>query len=162
MSFKKLLSIVLAVIICISSAYVFAFAEDNSDGDIMLPPSEDVEVSIVYMPLKSRIIYNRLAPNLNGMIIKITYFDGRTETLKVKKVENAYKAGDFSIYSHCFFLEAIGQLSNYGTKTPSIYVSKHENELLYGGVTNYTAISIPNITEFFNCIKTIVNNNSLS
>ncbi len=137
-------------------------SENDSDSDIMLPPGEDIEVSIVYMPLKSRIIYNKLGPNLDGMIIKITYFDGRTEILKVKKVENAYKAGNFSISSYCFFLEATGQCENYGAKEVSCYVSKYENNVIYEGVTNYTAISIPNITEFFNCIKTIVNNNSLS
>ncbi len=153
MSFKKLLSIVLAIIICISSASVFAFAEDNSDGDIMLPPGEDIEVSIVYMPLKSRIIYNKLGPNLNGMIIKITYFDGRTEILKVKKVENAYKAGDFSISSYCFFLEATGQCENYGAKEVSCYVSKYENYVIYEGVMDYSVVSIPNIIELFNCLK---------
>ncbi len=162
MKIKKLLSIILAVIISLCSVGFFAFAEDDSDGDIMLPPAEEVEVSIVYMPLKSRIIYNKLGPNLDGMIIKITYFNGRTEVLKVKKVENAYKAGDFSVSSYCFFHEATGRRENYGAKDVSYYVSKHENDMLYEGVTNYSAISIPNITEFFNCIKTLVNNNSLS
>ena len=159
-SFKKILSFILATILTFGICTV-ALAENDSDGDIMLPPSEDVEVSIIYAPIKSRIIYNRIGPFFEGMIIKITYYDGHSEVLKVEKVENGYKAGDFSVSSYCFFLEATGQLSNYGTKTLSVYVSKHENDMFYGGVTNYTAISIPNITEFFNCIKTIVNKNSL-
>lgn len=159
MKTKKILSIILAVVICMCSTGFFAFAEDDSDGDIMLPPGEDIEVSIVYMPLKSRIIYNKYGPDLNGMIIKVTYFDGRTEILKVKKVENAYKAGDFSISSYCFFLEATGQRENYGAKEVSFYVSKHENNVIYEGVTNYSVLSIPNITELFNCLKTIFNFN---
>lgn len=162
MKTKKLLSIILAIIISLCSVGFFAFAEDDSDGDIMLPPSEDVKVSIIYVPVKSRIIYNKISPFLEGMVLKITYFDGNSEILKVEKVENGYKAGDFSISSYCFFLEATGQLSNYGAKTLSIYVSKHENNMLYEGVTNYSAISIPNIIEFLNCIKTIINDNSLS
>ena len=156
MSLKKLLSIILAIIICISSASVFAFAEDDSDGDIMLLPSEDVEVSIIYAPVKSRIIFNRIGPFLEGMIIKITYYDGHSEVLKVEKVDNGYKAGDFSISSYFFFLEATGQLSNYGTKTLGFYVTKHENDLLYEGVTDFSVLSIPNLIEFFNCLKTIV------
>lgn len=151
MKIKKFLSIILAVIICMCSTGFLAFAEDDSDGDIMLPSSEDVEVSIIYAPVKSRIIYNQIGPFLEGMILKINYFDGVSEILKVEKVENGYKAGDFSISSYYFFLEATGQLSNYGTKTLSIYVSKHENDLLYGGVTDFTVLSIPNLIEFFYC-----------
>lgn len=156
MSFKKILSIVFAIIICISSASVFAFAEDDSDGDIMLPPSEDVEVSIIYAPIKSRIIYNQVGPILEGIILKVTYYDGHSEVFKVKKVDNGYKAGDFTVSVFCFFLEAIGQPSNYGTKAPGFYVTKHENGLLYEGVTDFSVLSIPNLIEFFNCLKTIV------
>lgn len=157
-TFKKILSVILALISCFMLSSI-AFAENDSDGDIMLPPSEEVEVSIIYAPIKSRIIYNQVGPFLEGVILKVTYYDGHSEVLKVEKVDNGYKAGDFSISSYCFFLEATGQLPNYGTKSLSFYVTKHENDLLYGGVTDYTAISIPNITEFLNCIKTIINNN---
>lgn len=120
MKIKKFLSIVLAVIICFSSASFFAFAQEDSDGDIMLPLSEEVEVSIIYAPIKSRIVYNQSGPFLEGMILKITYYDGHSEVLNVERVGNAYKAGDFSVSSYCFFLDALGQLSNYGTKTLSI------------------------------------------
>lgn len=156
MKIKKFLSIILAVIICMCSTGFLAFAEDDSDGDIMLPPSEDVEVSIIYAPIKSRIIYNQVGPFLEGMILEITYFDGYSEVLKVEKVDNGYRAGDFSVSTFHFFLEALGQPSNYGTKVLSVYVTKHENNLLYEGVTDFSVISIPNITEFFNCLRTLV------
>lgn len=156
MKIKKFLSIILAIVICITSAGCFAFAENDSDGDIMLPLSEEVEISIIYTPVKSRIIYNQFGPLLEGIILKITYFNGKTEILKVEKVENGYKAGDFSVSAFCFFLEAMGQPANYGTKDVSFYVSKYENDVLYEGVTDFSVISIPNPIEFFYCLKTMV------
>lgn len=156
-TFKKILSLILAFAVTLGVC-TFAFAEnDCDDGDIMLPPTEDIEVSVVYAPVTSRIVYNQKGPFYDGVILKITYCDGTSEILKVKRTENGYyKAGDFNVDGFLFFLEAAGQISNYGIKTPGLHVSKHENGMLYEGSTGFAVISIPNIFEFFNCIRTLI------
>ena len=72
MKFRKFLSVILAIIICISTATVFAFAEDDSEGEMpTLPPTEDIEVAILYAPPTSRVIYDKAGPFIDGMILKI-------------------------------------------------------------------------------------------
>lgn len=156
-SIQKILSLILALAMILGVCN-FAFAEnDSDDGDILLPPTEDIEVSVLYAPVTSRIVYNQMGPFYDGVVLKITYCNGSSEILKVKRAENRYyKAGDFNVDSFLFFLEAVGQISNYGIKTSGLYIYKHENGVLYEGGTDFAVISIPNIFEFFNCIKTLI------
>lgn len=170
MNFKKFLSVILAIIICISTATVFAFAEDSEPNPI-LPPTEDVEVTILYAPVISRIIYDKAGPFIDGMILKITYYDGSSEIVTVKRYtdfsntqsiyDNAYKAGDFtvSVWPY-FFVDAIGYPENYGEKEIGIHVVKRENNLTYEGIANLSVLSIPNPIEFFYCLKNIIRTES--
>lgn len=171
MNFKKFLSVILAIIIYISTATVFAFAEDSEPNPI-LPPTEDVEVTILYAPVISRIIYDKSVPYIGGMVLKITYYDGSSEIVTAKNkhsisfdsqsiYDNAYEAGDFTVYVWpYFFVDAIGYPENYGEKEIGIHVVKRKNNLTYEGIANLSVLSIPNPIEFFYCLKNIIRTES--
>ena len=55
-----------------------------------------------------------------------------------------------------FFLEALGQPSNYGMIAPQLYISKTVDGVKYEGAMSFKMLSIPNMLELVACIKTIV------
>lgn len=153
---KRIVSALLALIIALSMCSL-AFAADGEDeNETGVSSSEAVEVSAVYVPLKNRIAYNRFLASPNGIVLKVTYRDGRSEILTVKQDGEDYRAGDFNVTLSWFFLEALGQPSNYGMIAPQLYISKIVDGVKYEGAMSFKMLSIPNMLELVACIKTIV------
>lgn len=153
---KRIVSALLALIIALSMCSLAFAADGEGENEIGVSSSEAVEVSAVYVPLKNRIVYNRFLASPNGIVLKVTYRDGRSEILTVKQDGENYRAGDFNVTLSWFFLEALGQPSNYGMITPQLYISKTVDGVKYEGAMSFKMLSIPNMLELVACIKTIV------
>ena len=115
MKLKKLLSVVLAIILCFGSMSIVSAQEVENDSDFLdtptLPTVEEVEVSVVYRPLKSLVSFAGFGPVLDGTVLKITYPDGQTEKVTVETNWigfSDYVAGEFNVNISCFAMIARG------------------------------------------------------
>lgn len=150
--FKKILSLTLALITVLGICSL-AFAQDDEDVDMLLYPIEDIEISILYAPITSRIVYDLADPNPCGMILKVTYYDGKTEIVMVRKYKEWYVAGDYDIFVRGLYNHETGKPENYGIKEAYIFVGKHGYNMTYEGTANFNVLSIPDITEFSICME---------
>lgn len=128
--FKKTIALILTVFVLLS-AFTPAFAEDDFPcGGVI----EEVDVKILYSPLKSRIAYGDFGLSFSGMVLKITYPNGESEIVKVKeKCNTDYTAGNFSLSTYHLHKDeqAVG---DYGFVRS--YFSLHQ-ELNHGGYSAY-------------------------
>ena len=103
MNFKKLLSFVISasIILCSFTTAFALSAQTNytSEDEPEFPCGgviEAVDVKILYSPLSSRISIGNYEPNLEGIVLLITYPNGEKEILTVKEKDGSYCAGNFS------------------------------------------------------------------
>lgn len=113
--FKKLISLTLTLIISLSAATVFAYAEneDTSVNEKQFP----LTIEFVYAPLKSRIVIGDFGPLFAGTVIKANYADGTSELLTVRKTDDGYMAGDYKVEWNYFWYDYDGTqptFTNYG------------------------------------------------
>lgn len=156
MKIKKLLSIIFALVLCLCSLTVFASAEENikepdyNEGFMpTLPPSEDVEISVVYRPLKSFVSFAKLGPFLEGTVLKITYSDGTSENVTLEKSNNdfsEYVAGDYYVY---FGLFDTMEIKSPGINKKTIVIDGFKNDVNYSGVYSMSYFYIPHPAECF-------------
>lgn len=165
MKIKKLLSIILAMVLCFCSLTVFASAQENTEEPgcnegfmPTLPPSEEVEVSVLYRPLKSFFIFGVSSPDLKGTVLGITYPDGTSEKVKIEKSDNDfsdYVAGKYYIYTRLFYDP---ELISFGLNNQKIIVDYYEPEegIEYSGMCNdYKYLYIPSAEELFYFISAL-------
>lgn len=151
MKFKKLLSVILAIVLCLCSLTVGASAEEDEGLRY-----EDVEVSVVYRPLKSLFVIGVSSPVLEDTVIKVTYPDGTIEKVRVEKDENDfYFADKYRIYTSTF---NDPQLISPGLNNGKIIVRyDSEDGVRYSGAyTDYTYLYIPSAEELFYAISSLI------
>lgn len=156
MKLKKLLSIILVLVLCLCSLTVFASAEENieepgyNEGFMpTLPPSEEVEVDVVFRPLKSFVSFAGFGPFLEGSILKITYSDGTSEKVTLERSDNdfsEYVAGDFYVYYGWFDTMKI---KTPGINIKTIVIDGFKNDINYSGNFNLSYFYIPSMAEIF-------------
>lgn len=151
MKIKMLLSIILAMVLCFCSLTVVASAEEVEELRY-----ENVEVSVVYRPLKSLFVIGVSNPVLEDTVIKITHPDGTIEKVKIEKDDNEfYFAGKYRIYTSTF---NDPQLISPGLNNGKIIVSYNSEEgVRYSGAyTDYTYLCIPTAKELFYVIAFLI------
>lgn len=149
--FRKTIAIILTVFILIP-AFTPAFAEDDFPcGGVI----ENVDVKILYSPLRSRIAYGDFGLSFSGMVLKITYPNGEHEIVKVKENSNTYyTAGDFSLNT-CHLHKDEQGIGDYGFVRSyfSLYM-----ELNHGGYSSYPEFiyfNIPTLYDIYNSISSL-------
>lgn len=153
MKIKRILSIFLILALSFGICTI-AFAEENIDipnpdeGDMpTLPPWEEVEVSVVYRPLKSMISFAGFGPMYEGTVLKITYTDGRTEVVILENNWTGlsdYVAGDY--YVHIDYFNTM-EVKSLGINKSAIYLLKYENGIEYEGYEYFSYLYIPSLGE---------------
>ncbi len=161
---KKLLSLFLAIILCMSSLVLFASAEENTGipeddfVEVTLPPCEEVDVTVVYRPITSMISFANFAPFLDGTVLKVTYADGTSEhiTITSEKAEDdslAYVAGDYYVNVNLFNTM---EVKSPGINRKSFYILKTANGVQYEGLyRDFTYLYIPSLGEWMFMISNI-------
>lgn len=154
MKIRKLLSLLLAFILCLGSFSIISSAEGiEDDSDFVdtptLLPCDDIEVSVVFRPLEGLISFAGFGPVFDGTVLKITYPDGKSETVTVKTNWigfSSYTAGKFIVYTDYFETQEIKTLG-----IEKIRISLHgvNNGIEYGGSCNMNYLYIPSPAEFF-------------
>ncbi|MBQ3004860.1 MAG: hypothetical protein IJD88_02915 [Clostridia bacterium] len=151
MNFKKLLSFVISasIILCSFTTAFAVSAQTNytSDDESDLPcggPIEMINVKILYSPLSSRILIGDYEPNLEGIVLLITYPNGEKEILTVKEKDGLYCAGNFSAIIHFWYHE---NPPEYGfvNKTLSVYWDKNWGG--YDGDADFIYLYLPAFRE---------------
>ncbi|MBQ3045900.1 MAG: hypothetical protein IJO03_09630 [Clostridia bacterium] len=138
MKIKKLLSIVMAMVLCFCSLTVVAYAQEST---------EEVDVSAVYRPLKSFVSFADYGPFLDGIVLKITYSDGTSETVKIAQKDGdplEYVAGKYDIHTN-FFNTA--EVRSPGINKKKIVAETYENGVEYSGACEIDYLYIPSPAE---------------
>lgn len=161
MKLKKLLSVVLAFSLCFGFVSAVGSAEEiENDSDFLdtptLPTVEEVEVSVVYRPLKSLVSFAGFGPVLDGTVLKITYPDGQTEKVTVETNWigfSDYVAGEFNVN--------ISYFDTMNIKTPGInkqriLLNGAKDDVEYDGVCSLDYLYIPSLGEIFYLIDSLV------
>ena len=156
MKFKKLLSVILAIVLCLCSLTIVASAEENieepgyNEGFMpTLPTCEDIEISVVYRPLKSFVSFANYGPFFEDTIFKITYSDGTSENIMLENSDNdfsEYVADDYYIYYGLF--ETM-EIKTPGINKKTIVVDGLKNGVNYSGNINLSYFYIPSPIECF-------------
>lgn len=161
MKLKKLLSVVLAFLLCFGFVSAVGSAEEiENDSDFLdtptLPTVEEVEVSVVYRPLKSLVSFAGFGPLFDGTVLKITYPDTTAEIVTFETnwtgLSN-YVAGDFNVY--------ISYFDTMNIKTPGInkqriLLNGAKDDVEYEGVCNLDYLYIPSPGEIFYLIDSLI------
>lgn len=131
--FKKILSVILALISCFVLCSVsFAIEAENSTDSVYL-----VDAKIVRVPLKNRIVFSQSPKSPEDIKIELKYSDGTTITEKVVANEDRY-------YVNGELLEEAGGTTEviYGITSAGYFMNKG-NIFLY-----YEYLSLPSISDF--------------
>ncbi len=160
MRIKKLLSVILAFLLCFGFVSAVGSAEEiENDSDFLdtptLPTVEEVEVSVVYRPLKSLVSFAGFGPLFDGTVLKITYADGKTETVTVQTNWTGlsdYVAGNYNIYTSYF--ETM-EIKSPGINKKKVILNGMENGIEYEGSCNLSYLYIPSPVECFYLIASL-------
>ena len=165
MKIKKLLSLFLAIILCMSSLTLFASGEENIGipeddfGEATLPPCEEVGISVVYRPLKSMVSFANFGPFLEGTVLEVTYADGTIDliTVESKKAEDEpliYVAGDYNVNINLFNTM---EIKSPGINQKTIYITKYENGIQYEGLyEDFSYLYIPSLGEWLYLLSSLI------
>ena len=160
MKIKRIISIFLILALSFGMCTI-AFAEENTeipedDVDMLLPPCEDVEVSVVYRPITSMVSFANFGPFLDGTVLKVTYADGRTEVVILENNWTGlsdYVAGDY--YVHIDYFNTM-EVKSPGINRKSFYIGKTVNGVQYEGLyRDFTYLYIPSLGEWMFMISNI-------
>lgn len=162
MKIKRILSIFLILALSFGMCTI-AFAEENTeisedDVDMLLPPCEDVDVSVVYRPITSMVSFANFGPFLDGTVLKVTYADGTSEyiTITSEQAEDdslVYVAGDY--YVNVNFFNTM-EVKSPGISRKSFYIGKTVNGVQYEGLyRDFTYLYIPSLGEWMFMISNI-------
>lgn len=134
---KKLISLFLAIILCFGVFGIAACAEEQTEATL-------TDVEILYAPITSRVVFNN-APMLSGIILKLTYSDGRTETAVVKLTSDGYEANGCHVTVSPFVhFPVLGSTANYGFKTAYLFLENGEISV----AANFSAFYVMPLGEF--------------
>lgn len=161
MKIRKLLSLVLAFILCLGSFSIIASAEGaEDDSDFVdtptLPPCEEIEVSVVFRPLEGLISFAGFGPVFDGTVLKITYPDGETETVTLQTNWtglSSYVAGNFNVYINYFDTQ---EIKTPGINKKKIVLHGMKNGVEYEGSCNLDYLCIPSPVECFYLVDSYV------
>ena len=162
MKIKRILSIFLILALSFGMCTI-AFAEENTeisedDVDMLLPPCEDVDVSVVYRPITSMVSFANFGPFLDGTVLKVTYADGTSEyiTITSEQAEDdslVYVAGDY--YVNVNFFNTM-EVKSPGISRKNFYIGKTVNGVQYEGLyRDFTYLYIPSLGEWMFMISNI-------
>ena len=155
---KKLLlktfsAILVFVLTFISTGLMNAYATDDEPDFPCGGVIEEVDVKILYAPMTSRVVIGGFGPVITGTVLKITYPNGESEILTVKKNGDEYYAGDFSVYMPYFELESI-QVVDYGIVSKSIHISDEGKQHGgYIGETDFVYLNLPSFGDIIYLIS---------
>ncbi len=158
MKIKRLISVILALLLCFGSMTIIASAEEDSDflDTPTLPMVEAVEISVVFRPLQSLVSFANFGPLFDGTVLKITYPDGQTETVTVETNWTGlsdYVAGNFNVYTSYFDTMNI---KVPGINKKRIVLNGAKDGVEYEGVCNLDYLYIPSPGEIFYLIDSLV------
>ena len=156
MNFKKLLSLILSIAI-ISCSFITAFAtsskvNDNPEDDIEFPCGgviEMVDVKILYAPLSSCVLIGNYEPDLEGIVLLITYPDGEKEILTVEKKDRLYYAGDFKVHIYFWYNE---EPPEYGFVKKSLSAYYDMDFGGYDGDADFIYLYLPSLKDISDLI----------
>ena len=138
MKFKKILSLILsaAIIVCSFTTAFAVSSEANyeNEDEPEFPCGgviEMVDIKILYSPLSSRILIGNYEPELDGIVLLLTYPDGEKEILTVEEKDGLYYAGNFKVGINFWFDE---EPPEYGVVKKSL--SAHY-DMTFGGYSGY-------------------------
>ena len=161
MKLKKLFSVVLTFLLCFSFVSAVGSAEEiENDSDFLdtptLPTVEEVEVSVVYRPLKSLVSFAGFGPLFDGTVLKVTYPDGSSETVTLETNWTGlsdYVAGDFNVYTSYFDTMNV---KSPGINKQRIVLNGVKDDVEYDGVCSLDYLYIPSFGEIFYLIDSLV------
>ncbi len=160
MKIKRLLSVVLALLLCFGSMSIASAQEIENDSDFLdtptLPTVEEVEVSVVYRPLKSLVSFAGFGPLFDGTVLKVTYPDGSSETVTLETNWTGlsdYVAGDFNVYTSYFDTMNV---KSPGINKQRILLNGAKDDVEYEGVCNLDYLYIPSPGEIFYLIDLLI------
>ncbi len=135
---KKVLSVLLAVVLAVGAFSVATFAQSDE--------IRNVDVEIVYAPITSKIVYESAFSPV-GIVLKVTYPDGKTENLTVERIDDGnYRAGNFNVTASLFKLEIIGvgTVQYFGMQSvPIVLDYEAADGTVYKGVVNCDFFNFP-------------------
>lgn len=154
MKIKKLLAIVMVLVLCFCSSTLVASAEENTeviDGNEefmpTLPPCEEVDISVIYRPLKSCVSFADYGPFLDGVVLKITYSDGTNETVTIARKDGdslEYVAGKYNVFTNFFNTT---EVRSPGINTKKFVIDTYEDGVEYSGKCEIDYLYIPSFGE---------------
>lgn len=141
---KKICYILTTLLLLVSfmTVYAGAFQEDDIEfpcGGVI----EMVDVKILCSPLSSRISIGDYEPELEGIVILITYPDGEKEILTVEKKDGLYYAGNFIVSIWFSFNEK----PEYGLVNKILDVSWYKDWGGYYSYTDFVYLYLPSFEE---------------
>lgn len=150
--FLKTFCIILVFVLTFTSAGLLNAAADSEPDYPCGGVIEKVDVKILYAPLKSRVVIGGFGPIITGTVLKVTYSDGKSEILTVKKNGNEYYAGDYSVYMCYFGIEP--DVTDYGIENKILSVDKGiENFVGYSGEAEFKYLSLPSFANIIYLIS---------
>lgn len=145
------ITLILSVFLSYSSV-LFCKANTLDEEEIDFPCGgviEEVGVDILLAPLSSKIVIGDCNPIIEDIILKITYPNGEHEIIKVERVGDEYRAGDFSV-----FFSNVDAPDDYGVVKRSIYIDK--NNVTWGGyfgTIDYFYIFLPSFDDILQLLS---------
>lgn len=161
MKIKKLLSVILAFLLCFGFISVIGSAQETEgDSEFLdtpeLPKTEQIEVFVVYRPLTSLFSFAGIGPSFEGVVLRVTYPDGTAETVTLETDWigfSEYVAGDFNVYTDYFDTMEIKTL---GINKQKIRLNGVKNDVEYDGMCDVEYLYIPSFGEIFYLITSFV------
>lgn len=168
MKIKKLLAIVMVLALCFCFSTLIVSAEENTevaDGNEgfmpTLPPCEEVDISVVYRPLKSCVSFADYGPFLDGIVLEITYPDGTNETVTIAQKDGdslEYDAGKYNVYTNFFNTT---EVRSPGINTKKFVIDTYEDGVEYSGECEIDYLYIPSFGElilmFYYMVRSVFN-----
>lgn len=153
MKLKKILSLILSAVILLCSFTTAFAASYEPEEEIEFPCGgviEAVDIKILYSPISSRILIGNYEPDLEGIVLLITYPDGKKEILTVEKKDEVYYAGDFSVNIYFRFDE---EPPEYGFVEKSMSVHYDMTFGGYSGYKDFVYLYLPSIEDVPDLIR---------
>lgn len=146
-NFLKAVSVIMVLVLSFTLVGLLnASAVDNEPDFPCGGVIEEVDVKILFSPPTSRVVIGRFGPVLTGTVLKVTYPDGESEILTVKKNGGEYYAGDYSVHLFNFGFEPI--ISDYGIENKALYLSREiENFVGYSGEADFIYLNLPSVAD---------------
>lgn len=157
---SKITAFFLALVTVFSLCTVVYADSEQKDDFLCGGVIEEADIRIVYIPLKSKIVFGNTEPDFEGMVIKVTYPDGKNEFLTVEKIRDYYYAGDFHITvwdnTELDGRFKIKSFTGFEYVSKTIYFDTEiKNQIGYYDTVDFVCFKIPSPAEFFQNISAL-------